>query len=174
MIELLRLYGQIALLRRGPQDLPASPLLLALTVLGYFAVNALVCALLQPIQGQWLLYLAIDIVLLLAWYAVLLRTTKRSERFLQTATAIFGYQALLSPMILALVSVVQRFNQQTEASWLLLATIVAMALLIWFIVAAANIVKAALDWTLSTSVVIVVAQICFSELLMYALFTPQA
>jgi hypothetical protein len=35
MRELVKLYTQIALLRRGPQDLPASALLLAFTILAY-------------------------------------------------------------------------------------------------------------------------------------------
>jgi hypothetical protein len=51
MREVIRLYVQIALLRRGPQDLPASRLLLVLTVCGYAAVNALVSGLLPPSTG---------------------------------------------------------------------------------------------------------------------------
>src|SRR5947208_10482244 len=39
MKELIQLFAQIALLRRGPQDLPASTLLLALTVSAYLGVN---------------------------------------------------------------------------------------------------------------------------------------
>ena len=35
MKELIQLFTQIALLRRGPQDLPASLLLLTLTMIGY-------------------------------------------------------------------------------------------------------------------------------------------
>ena len=42
MRELIQLFAQIALLRRGPQDLPASTLLLALTVIGYLAVMLVV------------------------------------------------------------------------------------------------------------------------------------
>jgi hypothetical protein len=37
MQELVKLFTQIALLRRGPQDLPASMLLLALTIVAYLA-----------------------------------------------------------------------------------------------------------------------------------------
>ena len=39
MKELVKLFTQIALLRRGPQDLPASMLLLALTIVAYLVVN---------------------------------------------------------------------------------------------------------------------------------------
>ena len=52
MSEYIRLYTQIALLRRGPQDLPASGLLLVLTVAGYVAINFLVGSLLPP-ETRW-------------------------------------------------------------------------------------------------------------------------
>ena len=50
MSELLQLYTQIALLRKGPQDVPAVGLLLLLTALGYFIVNA-VMVLLLPLPA---------------------------------------------------------------------------------------------------------------------------
>ena len=49
MKELIGLYTQIALLRRGPQDLPASMLLLVLTIGGYLCVNLLVALALPPV-----------------------------------------------------------------------------------------------------------------------------
>jgi hypothetical protein len=48
MKELVKLFTQIALLRRGPQDLPASMLLLALTIVTYLAMNVLLNGLLPP------------------------------------------------------------------------------------------------------------------------------
>src|SRR6185437_4413860 len=51
MKELIQLFTQIALLRRGPQDLPASLLLLAMTIVGYFGINVLASALMPPIKG---------------------------------------------------------------------------------------------------------------------------
>ena len=52
MSEFIRLYAQIALLRRGPQDLPASRLLLALTVGAFLAVHFAVSSLLPP-DNRW-------------------------------------------------------------------------------------------------------------------------
>jgi hypothetical protein len=49
MKELVRLFVQIALMRKGPQDLPNSAVLLALTVAANFIVNFLVSAALPPI-----------------------------------------------------------------------------------------------------------------------------
>src|SRR5687767_4391035 len=142
MMELLRLFTQIALLRRGPQDVPASAVLLALTVLGYFTVNALVSLVLPPIPGPWILHLLVEVFFMLTWYAVLLRVVKRPERFLQTATAMFGYQLVLSPLLIASSWLIQRFPQ--ESVWLFPVLIIALILAVWLIAAGGNVLKAAL------------------------------
>ncbi|HUL45880.1 MAG TPA: hypothetical protein VLV25_02135 [Steroidobacteraceae bacterium] len=171
MREVIRLYVQIALLRRGPQDLPASRLLLILTVCGYAAVNALVSSLLPPSTG-WPPQLAIDVLFTLAWYAALLQLTGRSERFLQTATAVFGFQAVLSPLLIGSEWLMRRFGQDT--TWQLPIAVAALALVIWLIAANSHVVKAALDWSSATSVALVILQIVASELLLFALFPPGA
>src|SRR5215469_17570416 len=112
MTEMVQLYVQIALLRRGPQDLPVSRLLLALTVAGYVGVNALVSGLLPPSTG-WPAQLAIDVLFTLAWYAALLQLTGRSERFLQTATAVFGLRSVLAPLLIGSQSLLLRYQHDT-------------------------------------------------------------
>ena len=158
---------QIALLRRGPQDLPASRLLLILTVVGYTAVNALVSSLLPPSTG-WAPQLAVDVLFQLAWYAALLQLTGRSERFLQTTTAVFGFQAVLSPLLIASEWLMQRFGKDT--TWQLPIAVAGLALVIWLIAASSHVVKAALDWSSATSVALVILQIVASQLLLFALF----
>lgn len=170
MMDLLRLYGQIALLRRGPQDLPASPLLLAATVTGFFAVNCLVSVLLPPFQGPWVLYLVVEVLFLLAWYAVLLRVMKRPERFLQTATALFGYQLVLAPLITVASWLVQRFQNDPNA--LLPVLILALGLAVWVVAAGGHIVRAALEWTLPASIAMVIAQIVAGQIVLIILFSP--
>src|SRR6516225_11291076 len=85
MSEFIRLFTQIALLRRGPQDLPASGLLLALTVAGYLAVNFVVSIFLPP-DARWRETLAVGTVFTLVWYVLLLQLVGRPERTLQTTT----------------------------------------------------------------------------------------
>ena len=72
MIELLRLFTAIALLRRGPQDLPASPLVLALTIVGFFVVQLVVGTVLPPIASHWLGNLLLEVAFTFGWYALLL------------------------------------------------------------------------------------------------------
>ncbi len=169
MTEIVRLYVAIALLRRGPQDLPASRLLLILTVGGYVAVNALVDSLLPPGTG-WPAQLAVDVLFTLAWYAALLQLTGRTERFLQTTTAVFGFQSVLAPLLIVSEWLMRRFGQDT--TWQLPIAVGGLALVIWLIAANGHVVKAALDWSSATSVTLVILQIVAGQLLVFALFPP--
>jgi hypothetical protein len=168
MRELIRLFMQIALLRRGPQDVPASTLLLALTVVGYFAVNFLVSSVLPPFPGPWVAHLCVDVVFMFVWYTLLLRLVKRPERFLQTTTAVYGFQAVLSPLLVASVWLTRRFPQ--DSLWQFPITLVSLALLIWIIAANSHIVKAALEWSMPPSVALVILQTLAGNLLVLALF----
>src|ERR1700739_3482788 len=96
--EFIGLYTQIALLRRGPQDLPASRLLLVLTVAGYFAVSFVVSSLLPP-EERWREDLLVGTLFTLLWYALLLRLVGRPERTLQTTTAVVGLLAVLAAAV---------------------------------------------------------------------------
>src|SRR5204863_247710 len=82
------------------QDLPASTLLLALTVSAYLGVNLVVSSVLPPVKS-WPAQVLVDTLFTLAWYVALLKLAGRSERILQTATAVFGLQGLLSPLLIA-------------------------------------------------------------------------
>jgi len=168
MKELIQLYTQIALLRRGPQDLPASMLLLALTVVGYFVVNCIVSTVLPPLPGSWLAQLLVDVAFTFAWYVLLLKLAGRPERFLQTTTAVFGFQAVLSPMLVTSGWLMRRFAQDTL--WQFPVTLMGLALLIWVIAVNSHVVKAALEWSSSSSVALVILQTLAGNLLVLALF----
>jgi hypothetical protein len=167
MQEIVRLFAQIALLRRGPQDLPASALLLGLTLAGYLGVNALVSALLPPVSG-WPLQLLVDTLFTLAWYVALLRLVGRPERILQTSTAVFGLQAVLSPPLIASEWLMRRFGEQTL--WQLPIALVGLLLLVWLVAANGHVVKAALGWSVTPSIMLVIVQIFCGQLLLFALF----
>jgi hypothetical protein len=167
--EIIRLFVQITLLRRGPQDLPASPLLLALTVGGFVAVCAAISSLLPPNAG-WAPQLLVETLFTLAWYAALLQLVGRSERFLQAATAVFGLRLVLAPLIISSQWLMRRFMQDT--TWQLPVAVGGLALVIWLIAANSHVVKAALDWSSAASVALVILQIVAGELLLLALFAP--
>jgi hypothetical protein len=170
MTELVQMYLQIALLRRGPQDLPASALLLAISVAGYVAVYLLAdSALFGRLSAALLLVLLVDVSFTLAWYAALLRLLRRSERLLQTASAVFGYRAVLAPLEVAIRWLGHRFGE--DSGWQLPLTIVSFILIAWMIAANAHILKAALEWTMLSCVGLVVLEFITSFLLLLP-FTP--
>jgi|HubBroStandDraft_1064217.scaffolds.fasta_scaffold00284_14 hypothetical protein len=171
MQQLVRLFTQIALLRRGPQDLPPSALLLVLTLAGYLAVNALVSALLPPVGG-WPLQLLVDTLFTLVWYVALLQLVGRPERILQTSTAVFGLQAVLSPPLIASEWLMRRFGQ--DAMWQLPIALAGFALLVWLVAANGHVVKAALEWSGTASIMLVILQLFCGQLLLFALFPVRA
>jgi len=169
MKDLIRLFTQIALLRRGPQDIPASMLLLVLTLVGYLGVNLLVSSALPP-DEHWQGPLLVDTLFTLVWYVALLRLLGRPERMLQTVTALFGLQAVLSPLLIASSWLMRRVGD--DATWQLPVTCVGLLLLAWLIAANSLVVKTALEWPGPASVALVILQLICAWLVVFALFPP--
>ena len=171
MREVVGLFVQIALLRRGPQDLPPSVLLLALSVVGYTVVNVVVSLLLPP-ANTWGTQLLVDVLFTLAWYGGMLRLLGRPERTVQTVTAVFGLQAVVSPLLIASEWLMRRFGQDSD--WQLPIAAGGLVLVIWLIAALSHVVKAALEWSTAASVALVILQIAAAQLLLIAVFPTGA
>lgn len=169
MGDLITRFTRLALLRGGPQDLPASGLLLALTILAYLGVNSLVSSLFPP-YANWVAVRVLDIAFTTAWYVVLLKVAGRQERTLQTLTAVFGFQLVLAPLLIASQWLMHRFAG--DPTWEAPLAFAALALIGWIIAANTRIVRAALEWSIPTSVTLVILQIMAGELLRGALFLP--
>ena len=179
MKELVRLYTQIALLRRGPQDLPASALLLTLTIIAYLGINLLMNGLAPPPASatkateaqahSFPAQLLLDTAFTLAWYVGLLRLARRPERTLQTSTAVFGFQIVLTPLLFAASWLWLRFSP--DQSWAVPAELFEIVVLVWIIAANSFIVKSALEWSGGASVALVILQLLASVLLSHAVFS---
>ena len=167
MTELLRLYGQIALLRKGPQDVPAVGLLLLLTAVAYFIVNALMVLLLPLPTGPWLQALALDVLFTLTWYWVLLRGFGRGARFVQTAAAILGYRTVLTPLSLSCEWLVRRLGQND--TWQLPVSVVYIIVLAWMVTASGRVLQAALEWPMPACVALVILEFIAGWMLMFGL-----
>lgn len=170
MIAIIRLFADIALFRRGPQDVPGSTFLLVATVLGYVAVHLLVSFVLPPINDLWLIHLLADTGFTLIWYGILLRVFRRPERFTQTTTAVFGYQAVLAPAWLAVIGLVVR--AQNSELWLVPILLIALAMLGWILAANARVLRAALEQSLPICVGLIVLQVVLSQIFLRSFFTP--
>jgi hypothetical protein len=95
VLQFLKVFLDIVLWRRGPQDLPASRMLLWLTAAAYVAVSILQLALLDEPAGAWIVFVVLDPLLLTAGTYLLLKLFGKAERFLQTATAVLGTGVVL-------------------------------------------------------------------------------
>jgi hypothetical protein len=168
MKELIRLYAQIALLRRGPQDVPASTMLLAATVAAYFVINLFGNTILPPITGPWLQVLIADVLFVMVWYALLLRLTNKPERYLQTTTAIFGYKAVLSPLSVASAWLIGQFRADTL--WQLPVGLLYVLVVAWIVAANSHVLKAALEWSMPACVALVILELFVAQLLFLTLF----
>jgi hypothetical protein len=169
MSEIIQIYAQIALLRRGPQDLPASPLLLVLTVGAFLVVNFAVSSVLPP-DNRWPEILVVATLFTLLWYVLLLRLAGRPERTLQTTTAVFGFQTVLAPLVIGCGWLARRFSP--DSPWQVPIVCAVLLLFAWVIAANSYIVRAALEWSATSSVVLVILQLVTGSLLLAALFPP--
>jgi hypothetical protein len=169
MMELFRVFSLIALSRNGPQDLPASPILLGLTVVGFYLVNFAV-NLVLPSEDSWHLHLVVEVAFTLAWYAVLLRAFGKPERFLQTATAMFGYQLVLAPLSIATLYLSRRFGEDTLLQFPVV--VIGLAIAIWIIRAGGYVLKAALELPMIACVVLILLQVLAGQLVLVAM-TPE-
>jgi hypothetical protein len=169
MIELFRVFSLIAMSRLGPQDLPAAPILLALTVGAYYLANyALNLA--MPIVDSWRLHLLIDVAFNLGWFAVLLRAFQKPERFLQTTTAMFGYNLVLSPPWILAAWLMRRAPEDSFMQ--VSAAFIGLAMAIWMIRAGSYVLKAALELPMLACVVLTILQLLAGQLVLVAL-TPE-
>ena len=140
MMPIFRLFLAVCLFRKGPQDVPASGLLLGLLI----GLNLLVSFLLGTLEGSPLeavLQSFVADLLLLILIALLLIKRRHPERILKTATAAFGADSLISLLAfpwLLLGAIWPDFQPVTP--WLMLG------FMIWGQLILANLLKIALAW----------------------------
>jgi hypothetical protein len=170
MTELARLYAQITLLRKKPQDVPASTLLLVLTALAHFVLNLALGLLFPPFPGPLAALLAVYTVVTVAWYAGLLQLAGKPERFLQTTTAVFGFQLVLTPLSVLSDWLLRRFSEDT--TWQFPIALIFFVVLAWTIAVNSHVVKAALEWSTASSVALVILQVMVMQLILFTLFPP--
>jgi hypothetical protein len=96
MQRLLQAFLDIALWRKGPQDLPASAGLLGFVAIWYVGLSYVQIRLLGIGVQDAMLIAAADVFMLCAWLALALSIFGLSARLTQTLTAMLGVGALLA------------------------------------------------------------------------------
>jgi hypothetical protein len=110
-VALIKLFVDIVLFRKGPQDVPASPLLLGLCLLAYLLTGEAMLMMEETLLRATLQVL-LDAVILAGFVSVTLRFAGNAERVLQTLSALLAVDVLISiiafPVMISLSSGVER------------------------------------------------------------------
>jgi hypothetical protein len=163
MLQLVKAFWDIALWRRTPAQLPASLFLLTL-VAAAAALLEVLSAFLPPASTDRLftrIVLSVGLPLGFAWVVLVL--TRHRQRFLQTGIALLGVGVLAELVLYPIGSLIHVIgSDRVEAIPL---GILMLLGLIWYLLACANIWRAALDSGLSIGVVISVGYLLLSIVL---------
>jgi len=155
----------IILLRRGPEQVPASSALLVVTVGIYMAISAMVVASVSTKDANWPLELVIGAASMLVWYRVALHLAKKGERYPQTMTAMFGVSTIFAPLLFPMTNslLVQVQAKQQPSQFI---TMLALFLVVWMLVVLVRIVSAAFELSWPAALLLVVGEWIFSVLLL--------
>ena len=151
MQALLRIFWDIALWRRGPRDLPASPALLATAALLYLATSALQSLL---IDGPALALArgVADTGFTAAALWLCLAVGRRGHRLLQTLTAVLGTGTLLALPMIAVLWLGDALGPQGPVAGVI--KLLLLPLLVWDLCVLAHIVRVALEAPLVAGVAV--------------------
>ncbi|HEX2492522.1 MAG TPA: hypothetical protein VHK24_02015 [Steroidobacter sp.] len=102
MFSLLQTFLEIALWRKGPQDLPASRMLAWSTLIAYVAIEFTGVRLFELNLRAAVIFIGVDVLMLSAWLYAVLAFFGRRQRFVQTITATLGVGVLLLMLDIAM------------------------------------------------------------------------
>ena len=163
MLRLAKAFWDIAIWRRSPAQLPASLFLLALVAAAAAALEV-VSAFLPPVSSDRMLtriVLSVGLPLGFAWAVLVL--ARHRQRFLQTGIALLGVGVLAEMVLYPIGSLIRIVGSDRLAS--LPLGILMLAGLIWYLLACANIWRAALDSGLALGIVVSVGFLLLSIVL---------
>ena len=141
MPTLLKTFYDIILLRKGPEDLPSSVVLLAVAALLWCLTFTLAYIAFDWLDSTRLVVAAAASLLAIGAYQFLLLITGRSARTLQTQTALIGCGSVISLVYIALLVLSGRFGQQVA----IVLEIVAQLVSLWSVPVKGHIIGRAID-----------------------------
>jgi hypothetical protein len=163
MLRLAKAFWDIALWRRSPAQLPASLFLLGL-VASAVALLEVLGALLPPGPSDRIVtrvVLSVGLPLGFAW--VVLAIARHGQRFLQTGIALLGVAVIAELVMYPLGSLLSVIGSDRPAAIPL--GLLLFVGLIWYLLACANIWRAALDSGLGIGIAISVGYLLLSMIL---------
>lgn len=142
MKRLIEQFWNICLLRKTPQDLPASDVLMFLAVTLYLATSFLMAMPQLPLASS-ALAAVIDTLLMSGMSYIMLWARLMPERWRQTLTALAGSGALLGAIAIPLVYWEAQAGASSQAA--LVPQMLLLAMLVWNLAVIAHILRHALS-----------------------------
>jgi hypothetical protein len=167
MLRLVKAFWDIAIWRRSPAHLPASMFLLGL-VAAVVAVLEVLGALLPPGPSDRIftrVVLSVGLPLIFAW--AVLAVARHRQRFLQTGIALLGVGVLAELVLYPLSSLLNVLGSDDLVSIPL--GLLAFGGLVWYLLACANIWRAALDSGIGLGIAVSVGYLLLSTVLVQQL-----
>lgn len=163
MYTYLKLLFNICLFKKGPQDIPYSALLFRLSIIGFAIFNYLLMQL--SVDGlQALLQLGVELVIVIGFSGLVLSMSHKLSRFLQTACALIGTDALLSFFAMPVLATISLDNNNV------LAFFVMLGLIVWNWLVTTHIIRHAINKSFSFAAGIVFLYIFSAYKIMAILF----
>ncbi|EHQ53290.1 hypothetical protein ECTPHS_11432 [Ectothiorhodospira sp. PHS-1] len=141
MYALIKPFIQLTFMQKGPEDLPASALLLWLCIIAYLLVGLIVALPFYPFQLA-ILQTGMELALLAGYTALLLSWRGLPGRFNQTLSALLGVGVILGLLMLPLVYNLRGAETATEIP--VYITVGYLVLLGWLLTTYGNILRSAL------------------------------
>jgi hypothetical protein len=142
MNALARAIFDIAMLRLGPEDLPASRFLLRVTLFAYVVFGAIGSAFYVGGPAELLGQTGLDLVLVFGFFGLLLLLNRKSARLQQTMTAVLGTGSLLYLVRLPLDLWLNALPDDAPAT---VPALLMLLLAVWSIIITGHILNRALE-----------------------------
>jgi len=167
LTTLSKAFLDICLLRKGPQDLPKSTVLLYMCLTLYTVFDVLLTLQARSIEDALLVSL-VDVCFLLAVTFFILKQHHHLDRWIQTITALCGTGVILGIFIFPLV---YGGAQNQYETWLQqIIILLFLVMVIWNIAVLAHIVRHAISSSMGIGIMIAILYIWMSSLLISMLF----
>ena len=174
MPPVVEIFGDLVLLRRGPQDLPYSTQLLAVLIVACVVVQAVARTIPAPIGlGESFLSTLIETLLVLAALRLALRMRGLGSRFVQAGSGLVGCNLIFTLINIPVALAFGKFpieagrlvpEQVTPTQMMLFPLIFALG--IWQLAAVANVLRHSLNLTLAGGIAVIFGWIALLSLLL--------
>lgn len=171
MLKLFNFFLDLCLLRRAPQDLPASPQLLVMVIIIAVSIGAVGIADVIPGIGA-LAAAMLDAVIVVLLLRLALQLKNVAARFTQTATAVFGSSIILG--LIALPMQLAIGDAQSNPSLGAMISLAYLFLLLWVQLVIGHILRHALNVSLPLGIGLALVYSLLSGSLIQSLFLEQA